>query len=201
MSVAFRHLPTLTQADVTANFEQLVPLIGVERLSVLPAAPFDGQELDYVASEANGVVWRFRYRSASASAHKWEFVGGAALYAKTEGETTTTSETYATGKGPSITVPLAGDYEIGFTAQLAYNTTGLVFAAIKLGAAAASDNDAALVDSSNAVGGKSGTTGRTMTRTGLAAAAALEMVYRISGGAGTLSTSRREMWTRPVRVG
>jgi hypothetical protein len=45
----------------------------------LPSSPVDGQVIDYVADATNGVVWRFRYRSASASAYKWEFIGGGNL--------------------------------------------------------------------------------------------------------------------------
>ena len=42
----------------------------------MPTTPYEGQEVYYVADATNGVMWRFRYRGASPSPYKWEFVGG-----------------------------------------------------------------------------------------------------------------------------
>lgn len=83
-------------------------------VTVLPAAPFDGQEIYYAADAANGVIWHLRYNAASASAYKWEFVGGSSLR-NTGGPEDRDSAgvwTYFRGTDPAqITVPLNGEYE------------------------------------------------------------------------------------------
>jgi hypothetical protein len=87
-------------------------------VTALPENSVDGQEIIYVADAANGVVWRFRYREASSSTHKWEFVGGSSLNMGVKGGNEWTpahiNEAEIIPSGPSITVPLAGDYD--FTA-------------------------------------------------------------------------------------
>jgi len=41
-----------------------------------PASPQDGDIWMATAVDANGTVWQFRYNAGSASAYKWEFIGG-----------------------------------------------------------------------------------------------------------------------------
>src|SRR5215218_6358847 len=66
------------QDDLGGALEQRAPLAVV---TALPGSPVDGQEVIYQnASMASvGVAWRLKYRSASGSAYKWEFIGGAPL--------------------------------------------------------------------------------------------------------------------------
>lgn len=195
----FKHLPVLSLSDVTLDLEQWESALPVLN-TALPSNPVDGQQIFFLASETNGVVWALRYRAASTSAHKWEFVGGGALYARAAGEVTVESEAYGGGFGPSITLPLAGDYEIGFT-TVCEQTEGIGFnsiATIKLGVVLASDEEGVIYSSSAKT--SQVTTGRTMTRTELASGAVLEMQYRETGGS-KAHFLRREMWCRPVRVG
>lgn len=91
-------------------------------VSSLPASPIDGQEVYYLADATNGVVWHLRYRAASASAYKWEFVGGAPMQTivsagEGNGATLNTWMDLAT-VGPIVTVPRAGEYLAQFGAQL-----------------------------------------------------------------------------------
>lgn len=97
-------------------------------VSALPESAVDGQEVVYqnATMAAAGVAWRLRYRAGSASAHKWEFVGGAPLTAIVEGQ----SETFVwnagnigtwrdvTPLGPSLVLPLAGDYDVQHNAAI-----------------------------------------------------------------------------------
>lgn len=80
----------------------------------LPSGPIDGQEVYYAADATNGVIWHLRYRSASSSSYKWEFVGGPPMsaYNYDSGAVTTsgTAYTVVTYTNPSLTLPLAGDY-------------------------------------------------------------------------------------------
>lgn len=113
MSLRLPHPTLYSLEDALANFEELARLLEVPRVTALPATPFDGQTIDYVADDANGVVWRFRYRAGSASAFKWEFVGGSSVGTGQAGDMTNTNnrDTALTG-GPTITAPLSGDYGI-----------------------------------------------------------------------------------------
>lgn len=176
--------------------------LGVELVTTLPASPFNGQIVDYLADATNGVVWRLRYRAASASPYKWEFVGGSPLHG-----TDTTGGTRAggagfgnltgTGVGPQITVPRAGDYEIAFGALVTNNSPGArVEVAIQVGAAAVSvDNTAAAAEDANAAISP----WRQVRRTVTAPATAIALRYASSGG--TANFSERELIVIPTRVG
>lgn len=85
------------------------PLVGA-----LPGSPTDGQECYFLADATAGIVWHLRYRAASASANKWELVGGDPLVSGPLGSLTTASAALvALTGGPSVTVPLAGEYLVG----------------------------------------------------------------------------------------
>lgn len=84
--------------------------------SVLPTNPVDGQECYYLADATNGIVWHLKYRAASASAYKWEYVGGSALFVKGAGATgLAASAGFIAWTGrpfPDPVLPLAGDYQL-----------------------------------------------------------------------------------------
>ena len=96
----------------------------------LPGSPVDGQEVFYQSTTAGtggasnsmadvGAVWHLRYRSASTSAYKWEFVGGGPTTGVGSGETGFTSSAFRTNGQASLTLPaVAGDYFITLQAYL-----------------------------------------------------------------------------------
>jgi microcystin-dependent protein len=93
-------------------------------VTTLPASPIDGTEVYYQADSTNGVIWHLRYRAASASAYKWEFVGGAPMTAVGAGEAGFTSSSFRTNGQASLTLPaVAGDYFITLQAFLLSNST------------------------------------------------------------------------------
>ena len=175
-------------------------------VTTLPASPIDGTEVYYQADSTNGVIWHLRYRAASASAYKWEYVGGSEL--------TTTNTNYPNAQSPStytdipssatITVPLAGDYVITFAGKHDATTTSadnycLVSAATS--SIAASDDYSQLAG----FGGLSYSTNnmrfgfsRTARMDGLAASAVVKLQLR----AYNLSTRvhHTSMVVRPIRV-
>jgi hypothetical protein len=115
--------------------------VGVPRVNSLPSTPSDGDEVYYVADATNGVVWHLRYNSGSASAYKWEYLGGGPLYAEvnTEEATATTGAWVdLTTVGPSITLPLAGDYDFHWGAIAEWTgaggSAGIAAAGISIGA-------------------------------------------------------------------
>ena len=80
----------------------------------LPSNPVNGYECYFLADDANGVVWRLRYRSTSASVYKWEFVGGSSVSRERQAaETASLPGSAITGfnaNDPVVTAPLAGEY-------------------------------------------------------------------------------------------
>jgi hypothetical protein len=84
-------------------------------VTALPGTPYDGQEIFYLVSATNGIVWHLKYRAASASAYKWEYVGGQELrdfLANSESLGASNFNAYSNlaTVGPQVTVPLAGEY-------------------------------------------------------------------------------------------
>jgi hypothetical protein len=125
-----------------------------------PGSPSDGDIWIATAVDANGTRWHFQYNAGSASAYKWEFLGGPPInYYKPSSTTDTITSiqpTFAnlptTGTAAELLVPRAGDY----FADLATRADGFGAAdwtalAIKLGAAAASTSTAIFVRGNNFV--------------------------------------------------
>jgi microcystin-dependent protein len=83
-------------------------------VTALPAGPLNGQEcyLQTAAMAAVGVAWHLRYNAASASAYKWEFVGGPPL--ALEGQSGSTTSAAMTPFGTGTVLPSAGDYLMQF---------------------------------------------------------------------------------------
>jgi hypothetical protein len=81
--------------------------------TIFPTSPADGNIFVYLADATKGVNWAFKYNAGSASTYKWEFIGGPPLFSLVATAETTTSTTYAalSTAGPSIVLPLAGDYD------------------------------------------------------------------------------------------
>ena len=100
------------QSDPTSASPPSSPTL----VTALPGTPFDGQRIWYNAVPSEGVLWELRYRSASPNSSKWEFLGGSAMAVENTANQATGSgigNADLTG-GPSLTVPLAGFYEVEF---------------------------------------------------------------------------------------
>ena len=108
--------------DLTAHLKGIDNRFAPAFVTSLPSTPYDGQIIYYQADAANGVIWQLRYNASSSSAYKWEFISGASLYnivgsnvyGSWESYNSLTYGNLAT-VGPSITVPLAGDYMCDFS--------------------------------------------------------------------------------------
>ena len=79
----------------------------------LPGSPTDGQECYFLADATAGVIWHLRYRSASGSSYKWEYLGGSGLFSQVSDDDEIGS-VYAAAPhpGPSVSIPLAGEYRV-----------------------------------------------------------------------------------------
>lgn len=174
---------------------------------VLTAAAFlaltgleDGDEAYVEVDATNGLIWPLRYHLSST---KWRVFGGMPMFAEVTTSETTTSTTYVdlATVGPSVTVPLLGDYEIveGMNGRNADSAQGGV-AAVKLGAAATADAEAVYT------GGNSGSAhffgvSRPLRRAAVAASTVLKLQYKITGGAGPLTAKDRRLSVMPTRIG
>lgn len=178
-----------------------VPGHAVDRL---PSSPVDGQECLYLADGTGGVVWRLKYRAASASSYKWEMVGGGPLRAAAAGGTPGSTSYADLTATPSLTVPVAGDYRVVFGARVAAEaTSGLmqVYLSPYVGAAA-TDTDAALVLQTKSPSYPiTAPVVVSLLKTAVAAAATVKLQgrYQTSFGTGAISGVWLEL--HPVRVG
>lgn len=158
----------------------------------LPGGPFDGQEIAYQA--ATGVVWKLKYNQTTGY---WDFIGGAALFAEVTTATTQAGTSYgnpASGSGPDITLPLAGDYDVAIGALMYQTTGGVGYMSYAIGGTGAVDADS-ISEGSTATGLY---LSRTRRKTGLAASTVLASKYKTT--ANTLNIGDRWMRVIPVRV-
>jgi hypothetical protein len=86
------------------------------RVTALPTSPVDGAECYFVADAANGCLWHLRYDAASA---KWEFLGGSPLRSLQSAGNSNLNQPSDTADatGPSLVIPLAGDYDCELSAR------------------------------------------------------------------------------------
>jgi hypothetical protein len=185
---AFRTIPVV----------QGPPGLGPLFTNVLPAGT-DGQVIHFqnAAMATDGVIWTLRYRAASASAYKWEFVGGSPLTAFEDVMVTTTATSpVELGNGPLVTVPLAGDYIVGHgCAQVDNIGTGYATARTYSGAV---DNN----DHVNQYAQAGADASAVFTRkrvNGVAAGSIIRQRYNAS--ASTARFFGRRMDVTPVRLG
>jgi len=176
----------------------------------LPAGPVDAQEIYYLADSTNGVVWHLRYRAASGSTYKWEFVGGGTLSAEVLTSATipaaqTTYGDIAGSAGPSLVVPLAGDYLVAIESYVSGAIGQQAMVSYAVGATAANDSDGAELT----IGGSTpaGTdiranVRRSRPKTITAAATTLTAKYKNSNaGFPSTTVAERLLTAIPVRVG
>ena len=122
------------------------PVTALGYATTLPGTPANGQETILVDSTtAPTYAWHLRYNSTLA---KWEFIGGRAAYAEvtTLEPTATTLGSYlalATA-GPSIVIPVAGEYRVETGCRMVMNAAGQTgaFMSYDIGGTGAVDADA-----------------------------------------------------------
>ena len=174
----------------------------------LPGSPVDGQIIDYVADSTNGVVWRFRYRAASSSAYKWEFIGGPPnfsyvgpnhYYGTRQTLTTTIMSDLAT-VGPSFVTPFAGDWDC--TYNFLAETTGTSTNA-RIWATGDSTSIGWDYGDSQAFASAqlNATHAATIRRTSLSSGSTIKIQYSVSNSGTTAYFWNRRLYVTPVRIG
>jgi hypothetical protein len=183
-------------SDVRDNMNTLVA-----SGTALPSSPGDGESFYYIANATSGTVWHLRYRSAATGSYKWEFVGGSQLISTVFANENRANSAYGdlATSGPSITVPLAGDYivTIGFTGNNGQaGQQGRMSYAI--GGTAASDSDCVFYVTSVAAGNYATVT-KPQLKTAISSNTAITAKYRTDGS--SVFFQDRFMQIIPVRVG
>lgn len=121
-------LNRMEQGIADAHSGAAVPFV-----TALPGPATDGQEVNFIADADKGVVWRLKYRAADPSAYKWQFIGGGDLmdYAGA----TYTQPNAGSGlpasdppDGPTLTIPLAGEYKVEWGLKNDGSPSGSLFA-------------------------------------------------------------------------
>lgn len=167
----------------------------------LPSSPADGQEHILVDSlTAPTYQWRFRYNAARAT-NKWEFVGGSPAFnevAASETLAATASYLALATAGPSIALPVAGDYIVRLGARVgAASAASAAFMSYDIGGTGAVDADgleATIISSGNWAGALM----YERRKSGLAAVT-LTAKYKVPSA--TSTWGKRWMEVVPVAVG
>lgn len=93
-----------------------------------PSSPSDGDLWIASGVDSNGTRWQFQYNAGSASANKWEFIGGPPMHVddQTGGSTTSTSAVDLGGGSTVLTLTpgRAGNYAIRLGARAKVSAAG-----------------------------------------------------------------------------
>ena len=165
--------------------------------TVLPVSPVNDQEYILVDSlTAPTYQWLFRYLAAKAS-NRWLFIGGAGLRSEVATAEVTSSGTYVAlaTPGPSVTLPLAGIYDLAFGCHTS-NKTG--FMSFDFGVTGAVDLDSIENAWFGSFDGGGGGLSRIIRKT--LAANQLAVIAKYRGQAGC-QWKQRWLSVTPVAVG
>jgi len=90
-----------------------------------PASPSDGDIWVATGVDANGTRWQFQYNAGSASAFKWEFIGGSRLRVTVAAYNYTGAANADQFNNTGLTLPRAGDYNYIIRFQAVNNSPGI----------------------------------------------------------------------------
>jgi hypothetical protein len=145
---------------------------------------------------ATGVCWQFRYNGASASAYKWEFIGGPSMEANAFGNADSLGVAF-TLQTPSLTIARAGDYDVEVGADTFNNTSGAT-GWVMANTSTADPGLSAILTNAAAVNTMTVRLVFKQRLTGLSAAAVVAVYNRAS--AGTTRCNNRYLRVTPVRI-
>ena len=108
-------------------------------VTALPSNPQFGDVVTYIADATNGVAWGLQYDATGT--YPWKFIGGAPLYAQGASSYVAITSTTYVDAGASMTLALAGDYDIRMDAQIQMpaSNASVTYTSIATNSSAASD--------------------------------------------------------------
>jgi hypothetical protein len=199
--------PDMTAAQLNRLEKGIADLHNRPLVTALPAVGVvDGDEIYYLVdttpSYGGPYIWHLRYRAAATSTSKWEALSIPNDLRRYDASTVSTANNAATDLGgPSITVPLPGDYEITYSVLIQSNKAADSQALVSIYKNAVQVNeDIAPVSPAGSVnfGWYGEQTAR--YRGTFAAGDVITMRYR-SFTAVACGWSNRDLRLRPIRVG
>lgn len=174
-------------------------------VTALPSSPQDQQEIFFVANNAAGVVWHLRYNNASSSPYKWESVGSQSALSSQSNSTGAVTSTAYGASLMSVTVPLAGDYEVvGGSLVDLFSTANGVQMLVALGVAGSPSDDNRVAQAASVANTSQSSYGsRPFSFTGVAASSTIGLHARLTSTSGGASGTHgyRSLFVRPRRVG
>lgn len=178
---------------------------GISLVTSLPGSPSTGDQVMFTDSLTVPTYrWHLIYNASDSGSYNWQYIGGTPMVAEVATEQSTSSSTYTdlATTGPSITVPLAGDYDVEIGARLTHNgTNNGAWMSYAIGGAGAVDADGIAAYSPLALGAYA-SLARTKRQTGLSASTALVAKYKEqNASASSAFAGYRFMRVTPVRVG
>jgi len=103
------------------------PWITSAQMSAAPfSSPYDGQEIALIADAGNISLWHLRYNASSASAYKWECLGGQPLLAYSGGSVSNGASlnTWTNIVSATLIIPRTGEYSVSFSCVTNHPTAG-----------------------------------------------------------------------------
>lgn len=187
--------------DETGLISRTLPVV-----TTLPASPVEGQEVLYIADDANSILWHLKYRGAASGLSKWESVGAAPpLYATIDSAdpfspsgSNAWQNAINSVTGPDVIVPLAGVYGLWEGAVIGAAIDGQ---AAQVGASLASVDPTSPFSITNGNTRGAGVSRYSAPTTRLAAGNRIRMMYRDAASSGTTTFSKRWLAVIPIRVG
>lgn len=161
--------------------------------TTLPQTPSNGQFFSLALG--SGVVWNLRYNATSASAYKWEFIGGPPLVHSVAASEATTNNFYSdlTTDGPTLTIPFKGEYLVNLTARVQTSITDRCFVGLYVNGALSTETSIDLT------GTWFGALQLASFQTISSANQVVKMRYKNVNG-GTSTYSNRLLFITPVRI-
>lgn len=192
----------IADASIAAAADIAFSKVRVSKGANPPGSPSTGDLWEFPVDAATGVNWMFVYNAGSASAFKWEYVGGANLEARVDTSEGTNSATYVdlATNGPQITISRAGDYFFHYGFQATNTAVSPANAQVMLGKNGV-DVGATVSASFLAVGatGHIVTGTRAAKVTGLAVSDTIRLRYAISNSV-AINFFGRYLIATPIRV-
>lgn len=195
--------PSIT-AQRLNNIETGLSLASAPVVTALPTAPANGQECNLRVKDVGGntiAMWHLVYCSDEPGNYKWVYTGGAALFSYVDGNAVINTRGYAAYGGPSLVLPLAGDYEVSYGAR-AIADAGAgghdVQASYSVNGAAPIDDDGI---NSYSAGGTSNAMNSVRTRTKVGLPVGCTLVEQAYSDVGNAGLSARWLRAVPRRVG
>lgn len=171
-------------------------------VTALPSTADEGDQIVYDTG-TSGVRWHLVYDTSDGTTYPWLFIGGPALYAEVTTQQTTQSASFTdlSTTGPTVTLPLAGDFDVEVGCRAHVNTNaGFAGMSYAIGASAATDADAIFHNEPAGDNTSPQNIMRKRRKTGLTAVA-LTSKYRVNNAANTATFEHRWISALPVRVG